>query len=135
MKLKYLSILPHLPLTLHWQQTLLMGLVRKNPTLENNKNSQARSHIPWLVPWERTVEILRKKEERVKKRMKYTNNTHNMLAQCKRWKSIMKFNQQKIKCTWTIENKIIHPPPSEESHPVTGSLEDTVEGTEELITT
>ena len=33
----------------------------------------------------------------------------------------------KNKCTWTIEKwKIIHPPASEESHPVTSPLEETV---------
>ena len=60
-----------------------------------------------------------------------------MLVLYKSWKKYNEFQLTKNKVDFNTRKwKIIHPPPSEESHPVTDPLENTVEETgDELITT
>ena len=60
-----------------------------------------------------------------------------MLVLCKRWKKYNEFQWTKNKmCLNNRKWKIIHPPPSEESHSVTDPLGETVEETgDKLITT
>ena len=60
-----------------------------------------------------------------------------MLVQYKSWKKNTEFQLTKNKMDLnTRKLKIIHPPPSEESHPVTDPLVKTVDETgDELITT
>ena len=57
-----------------------MKLYTRRSALEKNKNSQARNHIPWLIPCERTVEILRRKRRVCQNLIKYNNNKLNMWA-------------------------------------------------------
>ena len=57
-----------------------------------------------------------------------------MLVLYKSWKKYNKFQLTKNKMDFnTRKRKIIHPPPSEESHPVTDPLEKTVDETENSL--
>ena len=59
-----------------------------------------------------------------------------MLVLYKKWKKYNEFQLTKKKDLNNRKWKIIHPPPSEEPHPVTDPLEKTVEETgDKLITT
>ena len=60
--------------------------------------------------------------------IKYNNNKHNMSVLYKSWKKYNEFQLTKNKIdlnTWKW--KIIHPPPSEESHPMTDPLGKTLD--------
>ena len=49
--------------------------------LKNNRNSKARSHIPWLIPWQRTEEMPRGSRRRVYHYLIWDNNNkHDILT-------------------------------------------------------
>ena len=59
-----------------------------------------------------------------------------MLALYKRWKKYNEFELTKNKMDLNNrKRKIIHPPPSDESHPVTDALGKTVEETRDKLST
>ena len=58
-----------------------------------------------------------------------------MLVLCKRWKKHNKIQLTKNKIGWNNQKlKIIHPHPSEDSHPVTDPLGKTVDETGDVTT-